>query len=199
LAQAVHDARQQAATLTALIHLLDSGRRDVGSDTLHYLNRSAARLSELLEHILDRSAIHENLVVWEVVEDIVESARLTSGVDLDLEIDTSVRVRANASLVRRATSNLLDNACRAAGDAGRVRFAIRHAREAAELVVEDSGPGFGTSLHGRASLGLSVVAELVGNVHGSFEIRRSGDLGGTLLRITVPDRSVEWTEGVSAP
>jgi signal transduction histidine kinase len=197
LAQALHDARQQAAALTALIHLLDSGSAALTRDTLHYLDRSASQLADLLERVLDRSAAHERLIVWDVVEDIVESSRLTADVDLDLEIDESLCIRANASLLRRATSNLLDNACRAAGEGGRVRVTTRHVRDATEIIVEDSGPGFGTSLHGHASLGLSVVAEFVGNVHGSFEIRRSSDLGGTLLRVTVPDASGEQlTEGV---
>jgi len=188
LAQALHDARQQAASIAALVRALDDDRFRLTHETLHHLSRSATQLTELLEHVLDRSAAHQRLVVWEVVQDIVEAARLTSGVTVDIDVDPDAWVLANASLLRRATSNLLDNAVRAAGEAGQVRFSLRRRAGGTELVVEDSGPGFGTSLHGRVSLGLSVVAELVGNVHGSFEIRRS-ELGGTLLRIVVPDRS----------
>lgn len=190
LAQALHDARQQAAALAALIHAVDDGRFGLTRESLHYLSRSASQLTELLEHVLDRSVAHQRLVVWQVVEDIVESARLTSEASVEVDVDEHVWIFANASLLRRSTSNLLDNAIRAAGESGRVRFSLFHQQGAALMIVEDSGPGFGTSLHGRASLGLSVVAELVGNVQGSFEITRS-ELGGTLLRITVPDRSGE--------
>ena len=190
IAQALHDARQQAAALSALIQAMDDGRFGFTRQALHHLSRSASQLTELLEHVLDRSAAHQRLVVWDVVEDIVESARLTSGASVEVDVDESIWIYANASLLRRSASNLLDNAIRAAGESGRVRFVLHSQQGAAVIVVEDSGPGFGTSLHGRASLGLSVVAELVGNVQGSFEIRRS-ELGGTLLRITVPYRSAE--------
>ena len=169
---------------------VDDGRFGFTRQALHHLSRSASQLTELLEHVLDRSVAHQRLVVWEVVEDIVESARLTSDASVEVDVDESIWIYANASLLRRSASNLLDNAIRAAGESGRVRFVLHSQQGAAVIVVEDSGPGFGTSLHGRASLGLSVVAELVGNVQGSFEIRRS-ELGGTLLRITVPYRSAE--------
>ncbi|MDX6253791.1 MAG: hypothetical protein QOJ11_125 [Frankiales bacterium] len=187
LAQILHDARQQAASLSALIHVMDRGPYTVTHETMHHLARAASQLTDLLEHMLDRSTSHERLRVWHCIDDIVLAMQLSQSVDLELIVDEEASVVANASLLRRAMSNLLENAVRAAGDDGRVRFQICRSADSTLLVVEDSGPGFGTAPRGRASLGLGVVAELVGNVHGSFEIRRS-DLGGALLRITIPDR-----------
>jgi signal transduction histidine kinase len=198
LAQILHDARQQAASLTALIHVMDRGSYTVTPESMHHLARAASQLTDLLEHVLDRSTAHERLRVWHCIGDLVMAMQLSQTVDLELLVDEDASVVANASLLRRATSNLLENAARAAGDAGHVRFQVCRSADSTVLVVEDSGPGFGTAPRGRASLGLGVVAELVGNVHGSFEIRRS-DLGGALLRITIPDRLIDLTiEGRTA-
>jgi signal transduction histidine kinase len=186
----LHDARQQAASLSALIHVMDGGTYTVTQGTMHYLARAASQLTDLLEHAVDRSTAPEQLLVWQCVDDIVMAMQLSQAVDLELIVDEQAAVVANASLLRRATSNLLENALRAAGDDGRVRFQIARSSESTVIVVEDSGPGFGTAPRGRASVGLGVVAELVGHVHGSFEIRRS-DLGGALLRITIPDRQTD--------
>jgi two-component system, OmpR family, sensor histidine kinase BaeS len=190
LAQVLHDARQQAASLSALIHVMERGPYTVSQETMHYLARAASQLTNLLEHVLDRSTSPEPLLVWHCVDDIVMAMQLSQAVDLELIVDEEAAVVANASLLRRATSNLLENALRSAGDEGRVRFQIGRSGDSTILVVEDSGPGFGTAPRGRSSLGLGVVAELVGHVHGSFEIRRS-DLGGALLRITIPDRQTD--------
>lgn len=187
LAQILHDARQQAASLSALIDVMDRGPYAVTQETVHYLARAASHLTDLLENVLDRSTSREPLLVWQCIDDIVMALQLSRAVALDLSIDEAASVVANASLLRRATSNLLENAVRSAGEAGRVRFQISRSGDATVLEVEDSGPGFGTAPRGRASVGLGVVAELVGHVHGSFEIRRS-DLGGARLRITIPDR-----------
>jgi K+-sensing histidine kinase KdpD len=187
IAQVLHDARQQAASLSALIHVMDRGPYTVSQETMHYLARAASQLTDLLEHLLDRSTTHERVLVWHCVDDIVMGMQLSQAVDLELIVDEEAAVFADASLLRRAASNLLENALRAAGDDGKVRFQIGRSGDSTVLVVEDSGRGFGTAPHGRASVGLGVVAELVGHVHGSFEIRRS-DLGGALLRITIPDR-----------
>jgi K+-sensing histidine kinase KdpD len=190
LAEILHDARQQAASLSALIQVMDGGPYTVSQGTMHYLARAASQLTDLLEHVVDNSPALEPLLVWQCVDDIVMAIQLSQSVDLELIVDEEAAVVADASLLRRATSNLLENALRAAGDDGRVRFQIRRSSEATVMVVEDSGSGFGTAPRGRASVGLGVVAELVGQVHGSFEIRRS-DLGGALLRITIPDRQTD--------
>jgi signal transduction histidine kinase len=177
--------------------VMDRGPQAVTHEGLHYLARAASQLSELLDHLLDRSMHHERLVVWATVEDLVMARQLSQTVHMLLDVDEQAAVVASAELLRRAIGNLLENAARAAGTGGTVRLEVSRAADATVLVVEDSGPGFGTAPGGRASLGLGVVAELVGSVQGSFEIRRS-DLGGALLRITIPDRLPEIPmEGVT--
>jgi signal transduction histidine kinase len=187
ITQTIHDARQQAAGLRALIQAMDDNGYVLTPDTFRYLSDAASELSALLEHILDQSRSIRRIGVWRSIEDIAISARLTGQVELDLITDEEATIVADPALLRRATRNLLDNAVRAAGRGGRVRVTVQRQADSTSVIIEDSGPGFGGVPGGRASIGLGVVAEFLGSVHGSFEILRS-DLGGARLRVNVPDR-----------
>jgi signal transduction histidine kinase len=147
--------------------------------------------------MLDQTQRLRRMQVWNSVEDIVMSARLTGQTELELAVDEEAAIVAEPALLRRATRNLIDNAVRAAGPQGRVRFTIQRASDSTSIVIDDSGPGFGGAPGGRASIGLGVVAEFLGSVHGSFEILRS-DLGGARLRVTVPDRVAGLGHGEEA-
>ena len=60
------------------------------------------------------------------------------------------------TLLWRALANVVDNATRAAGQAGRVEVVIGQASQTVIDVIDD-GPGFGNGPPGTASLGLQVV------------------------------------------
>ncbi len=96
-----------------------------------------------------------------------------------------VTVAAHPVVVVRILTNLLDNACRAAGPGGRVQVTVRRDGEQAKLVIADSGPGFGQAESGRASLGLSIVAAMVRRGGGSLRMGGS-DLGGIAVTVTLP-------------
>jgi signal transduction histidine kinase len=186
VAQAIHDARQQVATINALLKLADEGA--TGSDeALRHLGASAQHLAELLARIWDHESEQRLITVWPAIEDIVGAARLTAGARIEVDVDETATVLADVSLLRRATANLIDNAVRAAGQDGTVRFRIARGPERTTLEVEDSGPGFGAAPAGRGSFGLGLVAEFLSSVAGTIEIHPS-DLGGTMLRVSVPDR-----------
>ncbi len=71
-------------------------------------------------------------------------------------------------LLRRAVSNVLDNAMRAAGPTGAVSIEIQQRDDAVLLAVEDTGPGFGEIPSG-AGLGLSAVTRNVIKYGGRIE------------------------------
>ena len=185
ISQVLHDARQQAATISALTQLSDYSLGPRKEETLLMVSRAATELIDLLEHPFSRHPAVEVLPLWRTVEDLVAAARLASSVHFEVDVEESALIVASPTLVRRATGNLLDNATRSAGADGRVRFRIHHDAESTYMIVEDSGPGFGGAPKGRSSLGLGVVFEFLGSVHGTFEIRQS-DLGGALLSINIP-------------
>jgi len=97
----------------------------------------------------------------------------------------AVTVAAHPVVVVRILTNLLDNACRAAGPGGRVQVTVRRNGGQAKLVIADSGPGFGQAESGRASLGLSIVAAMVRRGGGSLRMGVS-DLGGIAVTVTLP-------------
>lgn len=185
IVQLLHDARQQAATISALTQIIDHSLGSEQDETLHLVSHAAMQLVDLLEHPLGGRAAVEILQLWDIVEDLVVAARLVRFVDLEVDVDGDAMIAADPVLVRRATSNLLDNALRSAGAGGRVRFRIEQDGQAAYLIIEDSGPGFGRAPKGRNSLGLGVVFEFLGSVHGTFEIQPS-DLGGAMLSLSIP-------------
>ncbi|HEY2764379.1 MAG TPA: sensor histidine kinase [Pseudonocardiaceae bacterium] len=70
----------------------------------------------------------------------------------------------------RAVANVVDNAVRAAGPAGRVEVHVHD--EAPNVVIEviDDGPGFGRAPAGAASLGLGIVASLTRQCGGKLDV-----------------------------
>ena len=85
----------------------------------------------------------------------------------------------------RCLVNLTENACRAAGPAGKVVITLYADEGNLCVSVGDSGPGFGASATGRASLGLVSVSQLVDQHGGHLELRRS-PLGGAQVTIVIP-------------
>jgi signal transduction histidine kinase len=83
----------------------------------------------------------------------------------------------------RAVRNILDNACRIAGE--RVDVSVACEDGWTVVQVDDDGPGFGGGAAGLASLGLGIVHDLVSGYGGGLEVRRC-DLGGARVRILLP-------------
>jgi signal transduction histidine kinase len=98
-------------------------------------------------------------------------------------------VTGHQTALRRAISNLVENAMRAAGPRGNVRVDVDRDHEGGvQVVVEDDGPGFGRVQMGNR-LGLTVVAQAVISSGGTLEIGAS-ELGGVrvVLHLKEADR-----------
>ena len=120
-----------------------------------------------------------------VVNDATSAEGLTYEGDLRLLWPAEpVLITVNHVMLRRIISNLLSNATRAAGPDGAVLLEIERHEGWAQLVVEDSGPGFGGIVQG-LGLGLTAVARNVAESGGRFESGRS-KLGGARLRLLLP-------------
>jgi signal transduction histidine kinase len=127
---------------------------------------------------------------------VTRLAAVTSGADVTLLPGRDVRLEASPALLWRVLTNVVDNAVRAAGHAGRVTVAVTQPRETV-IEVADTGPGFGKAAPGRASLGLEIVESLLASCDGFLEVE-SPARGGTMVRIILPGRAARRLAGAGA-
>ena len=95
-----------------------------------------------------------------------------------------VVVSVDASDLRRAVGNVIDNATRAAGPGGQVVVRTRRAGAKFVIDVADSGPGFGR-IPPQSRQGLAVTQRILDECQGKLEVG-NGRSGGALVRLIVP-------------
>ena len=121
---------------------------------------------------------------------------------VDIVSETAAEVPALISAppewVDRLAGVLMDNACRHAGLAGRVRISVRSAAGRVILAVEDSGPGIPAHDRARlfdrfhratvegsgAGLGLAIADSIVASTGGRWVIGDSPSLGGARMEVS---------------
>ena len=188
LRETFHDVRQPVAIMMALAAAALT-EPDLPAATQHRLEQiieQAEWLSDMICNCLRTQQREEPYETGEschsladlvrVVGQVIEAGRLTWTGDITLAAPTGpVWCMVDPVPLRRAVSNVLDNAARAAGPAGTVSVEIQRSDNAVMLAVEDSGPGFGEIPSG-AGLGLTAVARNVIKFGGKIEY--SGGTGG---------------------
>jgi signal transduction histidine kinase len=115
--------------------------------------------------------------------------------------ETSVRVlpggdvaaRIDPAVLSRVVTNLVDNAVRAAGPAGRVRLGVHRAGSVGQDVVidvVDDGPGFPFGPPGSSRLGLELVNRLLAACGGRLELHEAAP-HGTRARVVLPGTAAD--------
>ncbi len=167
------------------------------------------RLLQLLNTALDLAeaeggALHLNQgpvnfseVVKQLV-DIYQPAMVERHHDVTVDLEPHVIVEADASLLNRVVSNLLENELTHLPEGCRVMVRLRSHQGSAELVIEDNGPGFPPEIGNRAferfvkgnhspghGLGLAFVDAVV-QAHGGTAIISDRAGGGALITLSLP-------------
>jgi signal transduction histidine kinase len=186
-----HDIRHELGTIIMLASAM-SVADDVGPASR---KRVDALLGETrwLDHLLrrldeddDRPEDHlpspERVRVDELVGEIVAGLRLASFRKVAYD-PAPAWAHIDPLALWRAVRNILDNACRIAGD--RVDVSVLCQDGWTIVQVDDDGPGFGAGPGGLASLGLGIVHDLVTGYGGGLEVSRC-ELGGARVRIQLP-------------
>jgi signal transduction histidine kinase len=132
--------------------------------------------------------------------DLYEPSMSDKGLGIQIRSAGSVKVLADAALLHRVLSNLLDNELKHLPAACTVRLLLHANEDMVMLTIEDDGPGldidvrrhlFERRVRGRESrghgLGLAFV-EAVVRVHGGSVTAGNRDEGGARLSITIPSR-----------
>ena len=181
-----HDVRQYVAAGLLLTRL-------PGDDQLDpELRRRLGTLDTILEQIsamvsaeLEGEGPQQWLVdLVALVDECVRVVQLNHEVQVAVDAAGSAVAYGDPVLMKRAVTNVLDNASRASGPEGAVSVRISSDANEATVEVADEGPGWGTipSVHGH---GLSVVDRALQACAGRMEIR-SGPRRGTTVRLVVP-------------
>lgn len=196
----------------------DESRRREALDTVR---QESARMARMIEELLTMVRLRngklsfskERFDACEVVEAAVRLMRsrypdcaiLVTG-------DRSVAVRADRDKLEQVAVNLLENACKYAGD-GPIEISCRRGKDGmAEIAVSDRGPGIPPELRSRIferfyqcedpglatshgiGLGLAIVSGLVRRMEGSVEVcGREG--GGSVFAVSLPAGGDSATEG----
>ena len=186
-----HDMRHELATLMLLASVLESAP-ELGPECrkrCRQLLAEARRLEELQRAYEDSFDEHPDQgrfapdPVWldVVAREVVDASSLST--------PTTISLRANAACGQvdrlafwRALRNMIGNAVRAAGPAGRVDVRVESLDGWAIVQVDDDGPGFGSGASGTDSLGLEIVRGFADRWSGRLEIGRS-ELGGCQARL----------------
>ena len=185
-----HDLRQCVATGLLLSQVIDA------EDLENEAQVRLATIHRVFEQIrgLINAEDGEPAPRWtkldlpEIVEECVRIARFTREVTINATITKSAAAYGDPVLLRRAVTNLLDNAARAVAPAGQVSVVVAATRNGSTVEVSDDGVGFGTAPRGSGQ-GLTVVANAVRACRGRLEIV-SGPEPGTTVRLILPTYAV---------
>ena len=193
-----HDIRHELATISLLASLIATSN-DIGEASrarATQLVRELCWLGKLLQAHEDLQADRtsplppaERLRVDDVVQEVIAGLRLTHSTAVTVEA-TEAWTTATRLDVWRVLRNVLENAFRAAGPSGRVRVRVGTAGGAVTVQVDEDGPGFGAAPAGLASLGLSIVRDLL-DLHCGRLVLTTSDMGGGSVHVLMPAAPVE--------
>jgi signal transduction histidine kinase len=135
-----------------------------------------------------------------------------TGARLMVQAPKSLRIRADATRIRQAVENVIDNALRFAPAGSLVTVVLRSDGDHAVIEVLDEGPGIDPEFvsqaferfsrpddgrdrhHGGTGLGLSIVQSIVGAHGGDVEIGNRRE-GGTYVVMRMPDTAHTGPDG----
>jgi len=193
-----HELKTPLATIRLAIGEICSSDIDSLSpsirDNLLRLNHQVLRMERLVKDLLDMSSLEtlsgldlKPVHLTELLSALIEDYQLLSdarSITMEVNLPENLWVKGDEEKLRRAFSNLLDNAIKYNEDGGQI--AIRAEREVAEtvVIVEKTGPG--------------VPEEDLPKVFDQFdrvEKSRSLDYGGSGLGLPIVKRIVELHRG----
>jgi signal transduction histidine kinase len=190
-----HDIGTPAAAIRLLAEL--AAQRDnvplAIQKSLREILREADVITSICRDPLERVG-HQPTRVHDLADDVARRARLVHHCSVTTEL-APVRVPFHPVAVRRLLSNLVDNACRAAGADGEVRIKVKSTRAGAVIEVADSGPGPGAwsesfgapgGGHAAAGLGLQIVRSIVDGCGGLIRVGPADALSGSSVVVTLP-------------
>ncbi|WP_324275656.1 HAMP domain-containing sensor histidine kinase [Blastococcus brunescens] len=193
-----HEIRQPLAAIFALAEAART-RPDVPAEVQSQLARIIEQTQELTEvtrSVVDPQACADpqrlgEVDADEVVESVLDAFALTWTGTLDRSGHCGeLPVVGHRAALRRCLVNVLDNAVRAAGPAGRVVVTTRRTPATVKVLVEDDGPGFG-KVPGRTGLGLEITRQVLADMGGELVVGLPGRGGGGSVALVLRAAAAE--------
>jgi two-component system osmolarity sensor histidine kinase EnvZ len=135
----------------------------------------------------------QELAIFEVLEEVATGAR-RAGADVGIDAPKTLVVHVRQDAIRRAITNLVDNARR---HAERVVLSAQEAGRSVLVMVDDDGPGipadrresvfrpFESDASGGTGLGLTIARDIV-RAHGGDITLEESPMGGLRARVRLP-------------
>lgn len=208
-----HDLKTPLVTLTSFLTLLEEdlelGEIEEAKDSVKRMRRSASKMSQLIDDMLELSRIGnvaqsvQSLELGSIAHSIEDtSTALIQEKSATLHIaNQDLRFVGNPSSIARMLSNLVTNAlkygCTEPGM--QVRIGAKQTRRYTTLYVEDDGPGIPKEYHervfrlfermdtqtGGSGIGLAIVQKIANAHRGSVKLM-SSESGGARFEILLP-------------
>jgi signal transduction histidine kinase len=180
-----HDLIEPATTIRWLARAAVTDAEPDLRDRLGTIALVASQIAAICEQVFDLPRRDGGMRLDMLADEVAASAQVRYVGVIDVVVQPATALAPAGDLVR-ILGNLLANACRAAGPAGRVRVIVDEADGQARLVIGDTGSGLGQAAPGgRAGLGLHIVGALARKHGGSVHLGVS-DLGGLAVTVLLP-------------
>jgi len=180
-----HDLIEPATTIRWLARAAVTDAGPDLRDRLGTIALVASQIAAICEQILDWPRNDGGTRLDMLADEAAASAQVRYAGAIDVVVQPATALVPAGDLVR-ILGNLLANACRAAGPAGRVRVIVDEADGQARLAIADTGSGLGQAAPGgRAGLGLDIVGALARKNGGRVHLGAS-DLGGLAVTVLLP-------------
>ncbi|MBX9690690.1 MAG: HAMP domain-containing histidine kinase, partial [Candidatus Obscuribacterales bacterium] len=157
-----HDLRTPLSSVLAGFELLEEGVfGNLQADELSEVKRCQRELQELLQHIndlldlerLEGSAFEINTATVELaalLEESISKAKIRwkdRNIEMEFQCpDEELYVEADINMLRRILNALVDNACQASPESGKVILNLKSSQEEARISISDTGNGIALSL-----------------------------------------------------
>jgi signal transduction histidine kinase len=188
----LHEIRQPLSAVFALAEMARGlpGNGDELQQCLDRIIEQSGEVSAAAANVLDLGAAESpqtcRVDVDEVLDSVIDTFRLIWGGTLQRRGDRGpLYATGSRATLRRCVVNLVDNAVRAAGPAGRVTVSAHRGPGEVRVLIEDDGPGFGR-IPTRSGLGLGLTRQALESLGGRMSLGLPSGTGGARVAFSLP-------------